>query len=360
MRGIRPDIAFVGDINPGGLFYKNGTISDKVANILNSAELRVGTLESAFGDGSFFCPEKMSSPTGGNIVYAPEDALCLLKQLNINLVTLANNHSCDCGIGGLYKTLERLDQLGIAHIGAGRTKEEAERPYTCTINGNTFCFLAYYPTQMRSPYPPDKNNGGMNQLIIDKVIDEIKLYKSKYDYVIVMPHWSAEHTIWPDIRYIEYSQKMIDAGCDMIMASHPHQVHPVFHKKKSIVATSLGNFIFSDWCIRPPRISFYPENPTLLPIVHEYKIVQTESLYKISKANKLGCICTVKCSRNGKINNSEFYTFNNDNVIELVRHPYLSYSVQLKLMKYILSFGQGFELYRFVNRLRKAILRRIR
>lgn len=94
------NIAFVGDIMPGGVFVQSGGVSKEVQNYLSSFDLRVGTLESAFGDGTTLCHIK-NNPQLGTIIFSPDERVKMLLDMGINAVSLANNHSCDCDLLGL-------------------------------------------------------------------------------------------------------------------------------------------------------------------------------------------------------------------------------------------------------------------
>jgi poly-gamma-glutamate synthesis protein (capsule biosynthesis protein) len=56
---------------------------------------------------------------------------------------LANNHALDFGQEGLEETLDTLDELGIATVGAGRSAAEAQRPALFTRRGLRLAFLGY-------------------------------------------------------------------------------------------------------------------------------------------------------------------------------------------------------------------------
>ena len=58
---------------------------------------------------------------------SPDDMAAGLKSLGFDLCLTANNHSLDRGFSGLSRTLDVLDQTGLAHVGTSRTQEEYER-----------------------------------------------------------------------------------------------------------------------------------------------------------------------------------------------------------------------------------------
>lgn len=295
-------ISFVGDIVPGGVLTFTGGVSQEVLNILAASDLRVATLECAFGDGTTLCPLKMSdSKRGANIIYAPDEMVSLLKKLQIDIVSLANNHISDLGVSGIKHTIDILRQNGIDCLGAGMDEEEASRPLVKTINDKTCCFLAYCEPNMRFVYCAEACKPGMNGLTTDKVVADIRRYRTQYDYVFVIPHFGKEHTHWPELRVMQMCKLFISAGATGVIGSHTHYVQPTYMYKRSIISPSLGNFIFPDRYIDAPRITVYPSKEerdnTKIPVVYNYPIVNILTLKKVRTKARVGVILEVDIDR---------------------------------------------------------------
>ena len=60
----------------------------------------------------------------------------------ISLVTTANNHCLDRGIEGLKRTLDVLDQYGIAHTGTYRNRDEYDSVFQAEIKGLKVAIIA--------------------------------------------------------------------------------------------------------------------------------------------------------------------------------------------------------------------------
>lgn len=287
-------VGFVGDIMPGGVLQYEYSLDEGIKKNFEEFDIRIANLESALYDGRSRCHVKMNDPTLGNIIYSPSNSIRVLKDLNINVVSLANNHTCDCDLDGLKETIEVLEKNNIAYFGAGRTKEEVEKPAVIYKNDKSFCFLGYFPPEWEAPYPPTEACGGLNHFYIEKVLDDVKKKAEKYDYVFVVPHWGKEHTRLPLIRDVQNAKKIIDAGATAVIGSHTHIVQPVFKYKKKIIAMSLGNFIFPDRWIIPPRITYYPSkeerNAKKHPVVLGFPIVKELSYKKVNEENREGVI----------------------------------------------------------------------
>lgn len=290
-------IGFVGDIFPGGCWALKDGLTQDVLSLLEQLDLRVANLETAFGDGSVQCHIKMADPTLGNTLFCPDQCIEVVKKLKIDVVSLANNHACDCDLQGLTHTIELLDQNGIKHFGAGRNKDEAERPAIVSVKGKQVGLLGYFPPEWEAPYPPTETEGGLNQFYIEKVCKDVEALKETCDYVFVMPHWGWEYTVCPRSIDVINAKKIIEAGAAGVLGAHTHTVQPVIKYKGSIMALSLGNFVFPDRYIAPPRKTYYPKLNEIegkdIPFTNVFEIVDTLTLHGMPTKSRIGMLCEV-------------------------------------------------------------------
>ena len=289
-------IISVGDIMPGGILagVNAGYVSREVHETLQDADIRVGTLETAVGNEPNFIEEKMKR--NGAVIYAKDEDLNKLKQLDINIVSLANNHYFDLGIDGARHAIQLLDELGIKHIGAGNNIEEASSPAIETVGNKKIAFLAFcdwrFETVGWCPYATE-TDPGVNPMYDDHVVSEIKKYKQQNDYVVVLCHWGKEHTWVTTSNVYRTARKMVKAGADLILGSHPHRVQPVVNYKRASVAYSMGNFLFPDRLLIKPRSTYYPEEPidlSSLPVTDGYPYVECVTYKKWKPLGRIGMI----------------------------------------------------------------------
>ena len=101
-------IVGVGDIMPGGLLSDspNPCANKEVLNALLQGDVRCGTLDCALGNEPTYLPAKVAER--GNVIYAKDADVRRLKELHINVVSLANNHFFDLGEAGVLLPLETL------------------------------------------------------------------------------------------------------------------------------------------------------------------------------------------------------------------------------------------------------------
>ena len=319
-------ILFCGDIMPGGvLSYQDQFVSNKVLDLLSSVDFRVGTLECAIGDDIPFDERKMSLEGGKNIVYAREEDFERVKQLNINLVTLANNHVFDLGVDGLINTIKLLDEKGIAYCGAGRNISEASKPCLVELDGKIFAFIGCcfkgLPPKTIELATFDKP--GVFQTDEKEICQIISQLKQEADYVIILPHWGVEYSYVPPKKCYNLAKQMIDAGADAVIGSHTHIMNPRMTYKEKPVFFSMGNFLFPDFCLQAPRPIDYPKSREIvysLPIVYNYPKQVSHAVRVVwKKSSRIGVVPILDFSDTNQITNvCSFTVLDRNNVLQLL------------------------------------------
>lgn len=255
------NIIAVGDIMPGGILTVTGNeyASESVRGVLAKADLRVGNFECAVEIPN---PNGKKVELGGNTVFVKEKDVERVKSLGIDVVSIANNHLFDLGIEGARKAIETLDNLGIRHCGAGMNLAEARKPVIIKIGGKVISFLGYSQLTLaaRTTYFATDTEPGVCPLVEDIFTEDIRIARETGDYVVVIPHWGVENTYYPPIEVVDMSKKLVAAGADIILGGHSHRVQPIIKYRKSVIVYSMGNFLFPDRIIVPPKFTWYPED----------------------------------------------------------------------------------------------------
>jgi hypothetical protein len=111
-----------------------------VAPYLEGADYTVANLETRLAD-----PGPDGEYVGFRILNSPQALGEGLKQAGVDLCALANNHSLDMGFDGIVQTLDRLDTIGLAHVGCYRSAAEkrASQPFIVDIKGIKVAFINY-------------------------------------------------------------------------------------------------------------------------------------------------------------------------------------------------------------------------
>lgn len=320
-------IAAVGDIMPGGVLHgREGLfVSDKVLAILRDADIRVGTLETAVGNEPSFYKEKMVRKA--DVIYVKDDDLKRLTELDINVVSLANNHFFDLGPEGAIHAIELLDSMGIMHCGAGRNLEEASKPVVFEKDGKSIAFLAFCDWRDETvgwcPFATE-TDPGVNPMYDDYVVREISKYKKQYDYIAVIPHWGKEHSFVTAGDVYDMANKMVEAGADLILGGHTHRIQPVVRKQNAVVVYSMGNFFFPDRIIVTPRSTFYPDKSidvSQLPVTDRYPYVNEMTLKIWKDFARIGLIMMIKIGDTKILSESRFVFLDDNSVLEECHLP---------------------------------------
>lgn len=145
----------------------------------------------------------------------------ILKEGNIEAVTLANNHSRDHFEQGMQDTKDILDENQIEHFGY-------DESCIMDVQGVKIGFLGYSF--------PDSLTSEMSQAIMD--------LKKQSDLVIVYYHWGIERDQSPMESQRSIAKKTIDTGADLVIGSHPHVLQGIETYKGKQIVYSLGNFCF--------------------------------------------------------------------------------------------------------------------
>ncbi len=172
----------------------------------------------------------------------PANVECL-RDGGFDVVSLANNHTLDCGSPGLADTMECLDAARIRYTGAGDTPADAARPAIITAKGLRIAFLArnaWLPEGVWSR--PDAPAGAY--LDPETIESEVRDAARRADVVIVSLHWGREYRESPLDGQVEFAHRIVDAGADLILGHHPHVLQPVERYRGGVIAYSLGNFLF--------------------------------------------------------------------------------------------------------------------
>lgn len=261
-------IGVLGDVMPSGVLYKEYLqVSNSLKNHLNSFDVRIATLECAIGE---FLDEKIEKYKDNKevCVWAQSETLHVLKDLNVNIVSLANNHIGDLGRDGLINTMNLLDKLSIKYCGAGLNIEEASKPVIIEQQDKTYVFIAICQENQAFlgsvKYAKNDDWGVLGY--DDNIPNYITSLKNNYDYVFVIVHWGVEFKWIPEEIVCDYAKQMIDAGADGIIGGHPHQIQPLLFYKNRPIYYSLGNFLFPEIYVDNNCNVWYPSKKESLEL----------------------------------------------------------------------------------------------
>lgn len=176
----------------------------------------------------------------------------LLKEMGVDVVSLANNHAYDHGEAAFLDTLETLEGAGVDYVGAGRDLKEASEAVFYEIQGVKIAILA--ATQIERLDMPDtkgatENSAGVlrcfNEKELEHFLDMVSRTKEECDVLIVYIHWGTENTEETDWAQPYQAELISKAGADIIIGAHPHCLQGIDCINGVPVIYSLGNYWFN-------------------------------------------------------------------------------------------------------------------
>lgn len=159
----------------------------------------------------------------------PKEYADILTSSNVELVTLANNHSEDYYVQGMQDTKQVLDEKGIGYFGY-------ETACVKEVKGVKIGFLGYRSMSLSM-------NNEKGRATIKGAIDDLKNNQGA-SAVVVFYHWGIEREYYANDDQRELAKFSIDSGADLVIGSHPHVLQGIeeYHGKQ--IVYSLGNFCF--------------------------------------------------------------------------------------------------------------------
>lgn len=240
--GAPVSLTFVGDVmlgrgvapvakgDPAGIF-------EEVRWVLRSSDLVMGNLESPLTNRSH------QSPNPHTLETDPASAL-LLADAGFDVLSLANNHIGDVGSAGVLDTLEAVETAGMMAVGAGVDFEGASAPLLIEVSGVRLAVLAFDATGAGLSAGTEPGVAPWNEESA-RVATESAAAQS--DLLIVSLHGGVEYLPEIDPRMLRLAEMLTAWGADVVWGHGSHVVQPVVTapgERPSLMATSLGNFIF--------------------------------------------------------------------------------------------------------------------
>lgn len=164
--------------------------------------------------------------------FAFDDVIAeLLASLQVDAVTLANNHTRDQGTAGLAYMKEQLDAVSIGYVGDQVVEEGGV--WKKEVGGRTLAMLGFNLTH------PDFS--------IDDALVDIRRHVRTDEHLVVQVHWGGEYEVFPSQTQIEVGRAFVDAGADAVIGHHPHVVQGMEVYNGAPIFWSLGNFVFDQY-----------------------------------------------------------------------------------------------------------------
>ncbi len=177
----------------------------------------------------------------------PQEFGDALKNLGVDVVTLANNHTLDRGEEAVISALNHWDSLGMMYTGAYRDKKDKNTTRVfSTDEGIDVSFLSYTYGTNGIPVPEGKGHL-VNLIDKQQIKDDVSQAEQESDATILSLHFGDEYEPLPNKEQKELMEFAADLGVDVVIGHHPHVLQPVEWVSgqdghKMLAVYSLGNF----------------------------------------------------------------------------------------------------------------------
>ena len=224
-----------------------GAMFDGTRSLLAAADLAVIPLEVPLSDRGEPTPCLETFIMQGGAAAIPA-----IAEAGVDVMLMVGNHILDCWAPGcspsavLLDTLDGLREAGVATVGAGATLEEARRPLVLEAGGVRIAFLAYDDVGFHNA--AGAGVAGSAPLDFETLALDVAAAARLADHVFVGFNWGVEYTLDPTARQRRAAHIAIEAGATLVAGNHPHVVQAIEADGGTLIAYSLGNFVFDqDW-----------------------------------------------------------------------------------------------------------------
>jgi hypothetical protein len=205
-----------------------------VRSLFGDADLAIANLESPVKD-SFTYHEHGLTFTGDPRLLEG------LDNAGLDLVSLANNHIGNGGRSGIVGSGASLDELGIAHAGAGIDLVAAAEPAFLEAGGQR---VAVIGCAVVGGYFAREGRWGALRCADPTTVAAITEARAEADVVVVFPHWGREYQAVASRGQRKLAEVWMAAGADVVIGSHSHWAGAIEEIDGRLVFYGLGNLVF--------------------------------------------------------------------------------------------------------------------
>ena len=224
--------------------YDFSYVYEDIKNYTLSSDITIGSLETTFAG-------KEKGYSNYPTFNTPDSLATALKDIGIDVVSLAGNHALDYGYTGLCRTIDVFDNIGLSHLGTYKTAEDQEKILIKDVKGVKIAFINYTYGTNGIPLPSGKDFcvNLIDKDFIKKQINQAK--EQNVDMIVACMHWGTEYRTTANSEQKDLANFLFENGVDVILGNHPHVLEPMEKKtitlqdgttKDVFVVYALGNF----------------------------------------------------------------------------------------------------------------------
>lgn len=261
-------LAAVGDIVLTRPSIPGSGVSEGLATVLgwlDGADVRFANLETVYSERGY--PREKLITLRGNPKLVDD-----LKQMHVDVLSVANNHSVDFGEDSLLETIRLLEDSGIRTVGGGADLDAALAPAVIEVRSTRVGFMAascllpvgsaasadrpgLAPIHIHSsfevdPYIQMEEPGHApvvhtvpDQADLSAICARIAAAREGSDFLAVSVHMGRG--FGEDLAEYEplVGHALIDAGADVVFGNHVHAIHGIESYAGRAILYSPGNFV---------------------------------------------------------------------------------------------------------------------
>ena len=172
-------------------------------------------------------------------------ALPLMQAAGVEVANLANNHSQDFGKEAMLDGRANLVEAGIAPVGVGASRAEANQPAFFEVAGWRVAVLGFGGVFPHDGWAATTTRPGMaDGDDVEAMTEAVRNADAFADLAVVAIHWGVEFDTEPRVDDVERAEAMVEAGADVIFGHHSHRLNPLGEVDGKPVAWGLGNFVW--------------------------------------------------------------------------------------------------------------------
>jgi hypothetical protein len=160
------------------------------------------------------------------------EGVAALADAGFTHMSLANNHSFDCGTTGYETAWNNLKDAQLHPFGSQKEINEYSVQYLKTPTG-TAALIGIHLVHTK-----------LDNEVLNELFSAVQVEST---YQIVYVHWGNEYEVTHSKQQRRYAEQLVAAGADLILGHHPHVVQGVEMIGSVPVFYSLGNYIFDQY-----------------------------------------------------------------------------------------------------------------
>lgn len=205
--------------------YDFSYVYEDIKNYTLSSDITIGSLETTFAG-------KEKGYSNYPTFNTPDSLATALKDIGVDVVSLAGNHALDYGYTGLCRTIDVFNNIGLSHLGTYKTAEDQEKILIKDVKGVKIAFINYTYGTNGIPLPSGKDFcvNLIDKDFIKKQINQAK--EQNVDMIVACMHWGTEYRTTANSEQKDLANFLFENGVDVILGNHPHVLEPM--EKKTI------------------------------------------------------------------------------------------------------------------------------